>query len=531
MTGSLRQSMTWLHTWSSITAGWILFAIFLTGTLSFFRNEITFWMQPELHQSVPGAQSVTVAYEYLTENAAAATEWQINLPDPRKRTLDLSWSTPGEARERRRGPRVQLDAQSGEPLEARQTAGGNFLYRFHFELYGMPRDVARWLVGIVSMMMFVGIISGVIMHRKIFTDFFMFRPKKKLLSWIDGHAISAVLALPFHIMITFSGLILLGNTLMPWNGEGHHGGPRDRGAGGSGRPVAVQVAKDFDDNPPFAKMFRHFEQQWQVPVDTLTISKPGTNKVTYTLGGGNRTELSAGRGGETAFTYDRNGELSDTRPANTEENTAQAIYNYFDMLHQARFADVATRWLLFFAGILGTIMVGTGSVLWAVKRSKQQMGQFGFELIRGLNVGTIAGLMTACGSYFWANRLLSAEMATRSTWEIYTFFFVWALSIVCGLIWRDRKGWLVQLSLAGTLFTFLPVLDSVTSPVSVFFALANADWIRLSFDICCLLVAAVIWLSIYYLAVRKKGRRGRSVSASPTSKRKVKPLKTAGGEA
>ena len=531
MTGSLRQSMTWLHTWSSITAGWILFAIFLTGTLSFFRNEISYWMQPELHQSVPNEQSVIVAYDYLTEHAAQANEWQISLPDARKNTLDLSWTTPGEARERRRGPRVQLDASTGEPLEARQTEGGNFLYRFHFELYGMPREVARWLVGIVSMMMFVGIISGVIMHRKIFTDFFMFRPGKKLLSWIDGHAISAVLALPFHIMITFSGLILLGNTLMPWNGEGHHGGPRDRGAGGGDRPAAVEVAKDFDDNPPFDKMFRHFEQQWQVPVDTLSISKPGTNKVTYTLGGGNRTELSAGRGGETSFIFDGNGEQISTRPANSEENTAQAVYNYFDMLHQARFADTPTRWLLFFAGILGTIMVGTGSVLWAVKRSKQQMGQFGFELIRGLNVGTIAGLMTACGSYFWANRLLSAVLASRSGWEINIFFIVWAMGIVGGLIWRDRKGWLVQLSLAGTLFTLLPILDSITSSTSVFFALNNADWMRLSFDISCLLIAAVLWLSVYYLAVQKKGRRGRNVPASPAPKRKVKPLKTAGGEA
>ena len=79
MTGSLRQSMTWLHTWSSITAGWILFAIFLTGTLSFFRNEISYWMQPELHQSVPNEQSVIVAYDYLTEHEAQANEWQIIL--------------------------------------------------------------------------------------------------------------------------------------------------------------------------------------------------------------------------------------------------------------------------------------------------------------------------------------------------------------------------------------------------------------------------------------------------------------------
>ena len=33
-----RQSMSWLHTWASLILGWLLYAIFLTGTLSFFKK-------------------------------------------------------------------------------------------------------------------------------------------------------------------------------------------------------------------------------------------------------------------------------------------------------------------------------------------------------------------------------------------------------------------------------------------------------------------------------------------------------------
>ena len=36
-----RQSMSWLHTWASLILGWLLYAIFVTGTLSFFQNEIS----------------------------------------------------------------------------------------------------------------------------------------------------------------------------------------------------------------------------------------------------------------------------------------------------------------------------------------------------------------------------------------------------------------------------------------------------------------------------------------------------------
>src|SRR5690606_8462509 len=53
-------------------------------------------------------------------------------------------------------------------------------------------------------------------HKKIFKDFFTFRPGKGQRSWLDAHNATAIFALPFHIMITFSGLLLLLFTLMPW---------------------------------------------------------------------------------------------------------------------------------------------------------------------------------------------------------------------------------------------------------------------------------------------------------------------------
>ncbi|MBI0434708.1 PepSY domain-containing protein, partial [Roseomonas sp. KE0001] len=50
MKTGFRQSMAWLHTWSGLLVGWVLFLIFLTGTASYFRPEISFWARPELHR-------------------------------------------------------------------------------------------------------------------------------------------------------------------------------------------------------------------------------------------------------------------------------------------------------------------------------------------------------------------------------------------------------------------------------------------------------------------------------------------------
>lgn len=41
-TESPRQSMSWLHTWASLILGWLLYAIFVTGTLSFFKMKFPF---------------------------------------------------------------------------------------------------------------------------------------------------------------------------------------------------------------------------------------------------------------------------------------------------------------------------------------------------------------------------------------------------------------------------------------------------------------------------------------------------------
>ena len=204
-----RQSMSWLHTWASLILGWLLYAIFVTGTLSFFQNEISTWMKPETHQSVPAqsqVQQMQVALNYLQKNHPDAGSWNIQLPNSRQTTTEVTIRAVGEdPKARRGGTRITLDSATGEAMEPRDTRGGGFLYRFHFELYGLPRLWTRWLVGIATMFMLVAIVSGIITHKKIFKDFFTFRSGKGQRSWLDAHNATAVFALPFHLMITFSG--------------------------------------------------------------------------------------------------------------------------------------------------------------------------------------------------------------------------------------------------------------------------------------------------------------------------------------
>lgn len=52
-TGHFRQSMNWLHTWAGLVLGWLLYFMFLTGTLGYFDEEIDRWMKPEIVAVAP----------------------------------------------------------------------------------------------------------------------------------------------------------------------------------------------------------------------------------------------------------------------------------------------------------------------------------------------------------------------------------------------------------------------------------------------------------------------------------------------
>src|SRR5690606_33736672 len=95
-------------------------------------------------------------------------------------------------------------------------SAAKYVGRFHYDLHYINWYWARWLVGIAAMAMLVAILSGIVTHKKILTDFFLLRLGKGQRSWLDAHNASSVLFLPFILMITYTGLVSLATHYMPW---------------------------------------------------------------------------------------------------------------------------------------------------------------------------------------------------------------------------------------------------------------------------------------------------------------------------
>lgn len=535
MREGLRQSMAWLHTWSGLLVCWVLLLVFMAGTSAYYRDEITLWMKPELHASAAGAMalptaaSAAQAVAVLQERAPKATRWFINLPDERSTVTNASWTMPpkkgmsmAERRAAFRKQMITIDPATGlETPAVRDTRGGDFLYRMHFDLYYMPAIWGRWIVGICAMFMLVAIVSGVITHKRIFKDFFTFRPKKGQRSWLDAHNASAVLALPYHLMITYTGIVTLMFMYM--------GAPTQALYKGDQQAMFAEVFPDNERTKPakqaapladLAPMLAQAEHAWGQPVRRIVVSHPNDANASVQLVRPSGTQLS---NVEPSMTFDG---VSGALVASTGEPSAvSATRRAFYGLHLAHFADSVLRALFFLCGLAGCAMVATGALLWGVKERQKyakavakggRVG-FGLRLVDALNIGAIAGLPIAFGAYFWSNRLLPLTLDNRAAAEANCFFIAWGAALLLAQIRPTRAMWRFQLIVGALLLAGLPLLNVFTTGTHLGVTLFGPAGLRpvAGFDLVMLALGSLLGYAAWWLKRRQTKAAARPEPAPP----------------
>ena len=484
----LRQTMAGLHTWAGLLAGWLLFAMFLTGTVSFFKDELSGWMRPELplQSQVPDpaltAQRVT---DELSRIAAGSPQWGMRLPDQRNGTVSTFWRVPPGGG-KRGFEEAQLDPITGHKVSSRDTTGGEFFYRFHFQFHYMPVLWGRWLASICAMFMLVAIVTGVIVHKRIFRDFFTFRWGKGQRSWLDAHNALSVFGLPFHAMITYTGLVTMMALVMPWGEQAAFKTPAERQELTSQLSAFIKPVKPTGQQvtlAPVDAMVRQAQARWgEHNVSRITISNPGdaAARVSVLRGENARVSMSPqymlfdGGTGELLEVQESVGAAAETRGV---------LY----ALHLGRFSDTAMRWLYFIVSLAGTAMVGTGLVMWTVKRRQNlpdpARPHLGFRLVERLNIAGIAGLSVAMTGFLWCNRLLPSALPDRAAWEIHLFFIAWALTLVHACLRAPKRAWVEQLWFAAALLALLPILNALTTERPFWRSLANGDAVFVGMDL------------------------------------------------
>jgi len=484
-----RQVMAWLHGWTGLMLGWVLFVMCLAGTTSVFKPEIGRWMRPEATASADRVQAIAAATRWLASNTRGSAGWYLTAPDDRANIVEATYDSGGEYVAR------ALDPVSGAPV-ARETLGGEFFYRLHFELQ-LPFPWGRWLASIAALAMLTALVTGIIAHRRIFRDFFTFRPRKGQRSWLDGHNALGVLAMPFHLMITFSGLLTLASLNMPWGIVANYGNDlaaayRDLTPGAVDRPAAKRAAP----LAPIAPMLREAERRFGgASFSRVAIANPGDAASVVTVYRSDAAQIGA-TVAEVSFDGPSGrviGAWSEARPA---VRTYAVIYG----LHMGRFANGLLRWLYFLGGAMLTLAVASGMILWVVKRRERAPLSLANRIVERLNVGIIAGVPVGFAVYLCANRLLPLGLADRAQQEVTIALGTAGLALLSALAVPPRLGWPLLLGVLALLCLAAPVVGG--GPTYLSQALARGDFVLPVTD--ALLVAAALAASVCVRTVTRR---------------------------
>ena len=478
--GGLRLALNWFHTWFGLFLGGLLFVIFWTGTLAVFDREIDRWMMPETRLPAVSAVSADALLPVVRGYAKDSRGWRMILPDERNPAVEIEIaSADGEA--------VQhfVDPATGRVLPDEGTLGATrFFYPYHYTLnlgvFGL------FLCAFAAVVMMALCVSGVIIHRRIFADFFVLRiVRKPQRTTLDLHNISGVLALPFLLMISFTGVAIFTYVYLPSaqsllfarDPQAAAGGYFSReAAGAAGGPlVSLETLRDKaetywgGERPEYVQLVHPGDANAYVeirPVSGRTVSK-STEAIWFDAASGQRLAASP---------------VTATR----------RFYDFLYGLHLIQFDHWTLRWLYFISGLFGCVLIGTGLLFWVQSRRKrhQRRGMRGVRLAEAASVGVTTGLLIATLAFLIVNRLLPLGMADRAATEVWAFHIAWIIAAIHAFLrgpdaWREQ-AWLVA---AGAVLAV--ILNAMTTGDGLPFAIARGLWPVAGVDLVLLAGAAI----------------------------------------
>ncbi|QKF73076.1 PepSY domain-containing membrane protein [Aliarcobacter faecis] len=504
MKSDFNTSMSLTHTWVSLIVGWAIFFILVTGTLSFFNYDLTRWLEPERPLEInllqkPQDKQIEAMFDFLSKESQEAKEWYIKLPHIKNQTPNGASRTEIVARSSTNWAKYwyfdPLTLEEVKQTEVRQTEGGELFIDLHHKFYYIDETLGIILTGFLAFFTLVAVVSGVIIHKKVFKDFFTFRANKKQRSWIDMHNITGIITLPFVLMIFYTGLVYYSPhyVTIPYkmieDKKEQRKDEKQALLDNSSLPIMEKPTANIEN------MIREAEKKYGIGnIAYIEVGKNNTQGLYIELKPPFGSELTRSESDDTVMRF--SGVSGEKLEITNEYSTGTKLFRSLVSLHEAWFASYPLRWLYFICGVLACIMTATGMILYTVKRKEKferesDKKSLVLEIVERLNIGMIVGLLVGISAFFIANRTLSVNMADRAEWEVNILFLTWAFMIAFAFFRPIKKAWIESLYIASISLAFIPILNYFTTNKHLGVTLKEGDFVLAFVDITMLLFALV----------------------------------------
>lgn len=530
MRETFRLSMAYLHTWLGLVLGFVLMTVFFFGSLSVFDREIDRWSVPEtrvqaapfpsfdrsvapiIPSVTPDPESIEHTAEEVIGTLPAAAALKAgdvtaytNHRDPILR-MYVAFDVPNRPRDANLDHvhvygYASVNPKTGERLPAdlqdRLALGTGFFFPLHYMLHLEWMELGYWIVGLAGMAMLAALVSGVVMHRKIFREMFTFRPDKaRLRSTLDIHNMTGVLALPFLFVITLSGLLIFAYLYLPSPTtlmrplvkaqEKVEVALTGLPAEPSGRPGQLASV----DAMMTAARARWAAKGVPGEIGSVSVTHVGDADAYVSIARDNVDRVATS---ETLHFKGSTGALLYEDPPASGIRTVEGfLYG----LHFQRFRHWTLRWLLFAGGLAGCACIVSGFLFFVAKRKKKHAaaGVPGARIAEALAVTSVTGMLIATGAMLLANRLLPTDLPDHSGWQETVFWLTWVAALLhAGLrsgsavgeglsaAWREQ-AWLVSaLAVGAAVANWFTTGDHILRTVSEgYWPIAGVDAVLLA---------------------------------------------------
>jgi uncharacterized iron-regulated membrane protein len=348
-------------------------------------------------------------------------------------------------------------------------------------------------------------VSGVVIHRRIFIDFFTLRiVRKPQRTTLDLHNVTGVLGLPFNFLIAFTGLVIFMSVYLPGiRTVLYPDGPATFAVEAYGTPRIPPTGRSAD-LASLDAMVAEARRRWGgASPATILVFNPGDGAASVFV-----NQDTSSRVTMDANTVVFDGVTGRVLAGPHRYSPVLRTFGYLSGMHYAWFRHALLRWLYFLSGLTGCALIATGFLFWVQSRAKRhdRHGVRGMALVRGLSVGATTGIVLASLAFLIANRALPDQPLVagipRQWLEVRIFCAVWLLGFAHAWL-RPRTAWRDQALALAIGAAVAVALNAITTGDALPLSLLSGRWSVAGVDLVLLLGAAIC-----FGAARKLSRAG-----------------------